>query len=82
MSKTVSMDSMKLLRLYQPRNPLFWFMLVLNMLSYALAWIVQNRALNALGMLLVGGFALANAVMGMWLMWRLLKTAPPDSPNE
>jgi hypothetical protein len=33
-------------------------------------------------MLLVGGFARANAVMGMWLMWRLLKTAPPDSPNE
>ena len=67
---------MKLLRIYQPRNPVFWIMLALNMLSYALAWIVQNRALNSLGMLLVGGFALVNALLGMWLLWRLLQTAP------
>ena len=70
---------MKLLRLYQPRNPLFWMMLALNVLSYALAWIVQNRALNTLGMLLVGSFALVNAALGMWLMWRLLKTEPTDN---
>ena len=70
---------MKLLRLYQPRNPLFWFMLALTLLSYALSWIVQNRTLNTLGMLLVGSFALANAVLGMWLMWRLLKTEPPKN---
>ena len=57
-------------------------MVVLNVLSYALAWIVQNRALNTLGMLLVGGFALVNAVIGMWLMWRLLKTAPPENPKH
>lgn len=67
---------MKLLRIYQPRNPLFWLMLVLNVLSYALAWIVQNRALNTLGMLFVGGFALVNALLGMWLLWRLMQTAP------
>ena len=73
---------MKLLRLYQPRNPLFWFMVALNVLSYALAWIVQNRALNVLGMLLIGGFVLVNAVIGMRLMWRLLKTAPPDRQGD
>jgi len=28
-------------------------------------------------MLLVGGFALANAVLGMWLLWRLMQDAPP-----
>ena len=67
---------MKLLRIYQPRNPLFWIMLALNALSFALAWIVQNRSLNALGMLLVGGFALVNAVLGMWLLWRLAQAAP------
>ncbi len=72
---------MKLLRLYQPRNPLFWIMLALNVLSYGLAWIVQNRALNTLGMLLVGGFALVNAVLGMWLMWRLIKTAPASQSS-
>ena len=68
---------MKWQRIYQPRNPLFWFMLVLNALSYALAWIVQNRSLNTLGMLLVAGFALVNAVLGMWLLWRLIQDAPP-----
>ena len=57
-------------------------MLALNALSFALAWIVQNRALNSAGMLMVGGFALANAVLGTWLLWRLLAAplnhAPPN----
>ena len=57
-------------------------MMALNALSFGLAWIVQNRALNTLGMLLVGGFALANAVLGMWLMWRLVKTAPPENQKK
>ena len=73
---------MKLLRLYQPRNPLFWIMMALNALSYALAWIVHNRTLNTPGMLLVGGFALVNAVLGVWLMWRLVQTEPASPPTE
>ena len=77
------MVSMNLLRIFQPRNPLFWIMLALNALSYALAWIVQNRALNTLGMLLVAGFALVNALLGTWLMWRLIRTAPaPHQPEK
>ncbi len=63
---------LKLKKIYQPSNPLFWLMLVLNTLSYALSWIVQNRALNAAGMVLAGGFALVNAILGTWLMWRLM----------
>ena len=73
---------MNLLRIYQPRNPLLWIMLALNALSYALAWIVQNRSLNTLGMLLVGGFALVNAVLGMWLLWRLAQGAPGTQQPE
>ena len=73
---------MTLLRIYQPRNPLFWLMLALNALSYALMWIVQNRALNTLGMLLVGGFALVNAVLGMWLLWRLAQTSTASQQPE
>lgn len=69
----------KLKRLYQPRNPLFWLMVALNLLSYALSWIVHNRALNTVGMLLIGGVALANAAVGTWLMWRLLQTDPAAS---
>lgn len=68
---------MKLSRLVQPRNPLFWMMLVLNLLSAALAWIVQNRPLNTLATVVVGVFALSNALIGTWLMWRLLRDEPP-----
>ena len=70
----------KLKRIYQPASPLFWLMLLLNLLSFALSWIVENRALNALGMLLVGTFALVNAVAGTWLMWRLMQENPAEIP--
>jgi hypothetical protein len=64
---------MKLSRLFQPRNPLFWMMVALNALSTLLMWIVQNRPLSTLGMLVVGGFALGNALLGTWLAWRLVR---------
>lgn len=73
---------MKLLHLYQPRNPVFWTMLALNALSYALMWIVQNRVLNTLGMFVVGSLALVNAVVGMWLLWRLAQTAAGNQLPE
>lgn len=69
---------MKLSRLFQPRNPLFWIMLVLNGLSMALGWLVQNRPLNVAGMLIVGVFAIGNAVLGMWLAWRLMREPARD----
>jgi uncharacterized membrane protein len=63
---------MKLSRLFQPRNPLFWLMLLLNALSAALAWVVQYRHLNGWASLIVGIFAIGNALIGSWLIWRLL----------
>ena len=71
---------LKLTSIYQPRNPLFWLMLMLNMLSYVLSWIVQNRSLNALGMMLLGSIALVNAALGTWLMWRLMH--PDNNANR
>ena len=72
---------MKLSRVFQPRNPLFWTMLALNALSAALAWVVQNRSLNTLAMGVIGFFALCNALIGTWLLWRLLREErlPPSS---
>ncbi len=63
---------MKLSRLWQPRNPLFWLMIVFNLLSSGLAWLMRTWPLTAFGLALVGAFALANAVMGLWLAWRLV----------
>lgn len=74
------MTAMKWSRLIQPRNPLFWIMLALNALSAALAWIVQNRPLNTVAMIVVAMFALCNALMGTWLIWRLLRD-PPEAPK-
>jgi hypothetical protein len=72
---------MKLSRLFQPRNPLFWMMLALHALSAMLMWIVHNRPLNTLGALLVAGFAIGNAVLGAWLAWRLVRTdLTPNKP--
>ena len=64
---------MKLSLLFQPRNPLFWLMLVLNALSLLLAWVVRNRPLNGWGMAVVTIFAIGNAAVGMWLAWRLMR---------
>jgi len=72
---------MKLSRLFQPRNPLFWIMLSLNALSMVIGWLLHHRPLNNLGMLVLGGFALSNAILGTWLAWRLVKE-PPDSAAE
>ena len=70
---------MKLSRLFQPRNPLFWLAMALNALSAALAWIVQNRVLDGWATLVIAFFALGNALLGSWLMWRLLRDEPPSS---
>jgi len=71
---------MKLSRLYQPRNPIFWLALALNALSMALGWLVQNRPLNTLGLVVVLVFGLGNAIVGMWLAWQLVRD-PPASPE-
>lgn len=67
---------MNLSRLFQPKNPLFWLVLVINALSLVLGWIAQTWVLNRTGLLLVGGFGISNALLGIWLAWRLVKDDP------
>ena len=65
---------MKLTRLYQPRNPLFWIMLVLNLFSVVLSWITRSYSLTALGAILVTAFAIGNGLLGTYLAWRLVRS--------
>ena len=65
---------LKISRLYQPRNPLFWMMVVLNLLSTALVWLTQTTPLGTLGLIVVAVFALGNAVLGAFLAWRLVNS--------
>lgn len=64
---------MKLSRLIQPRNPIFWLMLVFNLLSSLFAWILRSYPLNTLGTALVVILALVNAFLGMWYAYRLVR---------
>jgi hypothetical protein len=67
---------MKLTRVWQPRNPAFWLMIVLNLLSTLLAWVARSYDLAPAAALMVAGFALANALIGLRLMWLLMREPP------
>jgi hypothetical protein len=67
---------LKLARLWQPRNPAFWLMIALNLLSTALAWVARSYELAPLAALIVAGFAVANALIGLRLMWVLMREQP------
>ncbi len=65
---------MKLSRLYQPRNPLFWIMVALNLLSMVLGWITHTQLPGVFVSLVIVVFAIGNAVLGAYLMWRLVNS--------
>ncbi len=69
---------MKLSRLFQPRNPQFWLLVVLNALSTAISFVLRAYALPLPVALLLAGFAIANVVLGLRIAWRLMADPPGD----
>jgi drug/metabolite transporter (DMT)-like permease len=65
---------MKISRIFQPRNPLFWMLVVLNLLSMFLSYVAQNYTLSTLASVIVIVFAVLNTVLSMGLAWRLVKS--------
>jgi hypothetical protein len=65
---------MKISRLYQPRNPIFWLLVVINLLSMFLSYVAQNYTLSTLASVIVFVFAVLNTILSMGLAWRLVKT--------
>lgn len=65
---------MKLSRLFQPKNPQFWLLVTLNVLSLALSHIAQNYNLNTLGSTLLVIVNLINVVLSSYLAWRLINS--------
>lgn len=65
---------MKLSRLFQPKNPLFWLLVTLNLLSVALSHIAQNYPLNTLGTTLLLITSVINVVLSSYLAWRLVNS--------
>lgn len=73
---------LKISRLIQPRNPLFWLMVALNVLSSFFSWILHTRELTTAATLVVAGFALSNALIGIGLAIRLMRVAPDREPGS
>jgi hypothetical protein len=73
---------MKLGRLYQPRNPAFWLMVAFNLMSTLLAWVARTYALAPAVSLLLAGIAIGNALIGLWLMQRLMRDKPAPGPDQ
>ena len=73
---------MKLSRLWQPRNPAFWLMVALNLLSTVLAWIARSFELEPVAALTVAAFAIGNALLGVYLMWLLIRDDPAKPAGD
>jgi hypothetical protein len=69
-------------RLWQPRNPLFWLVVVFNLMSSAMAWGLHLARPEGVLLLMLTVLALANTGMGWWLLWRLWKQAPPPADGD
>jgi hypothetical protein len=65
---------MKLSRLFQPKNPQFWLLVTLNVLSLALSHIAQNYNLNTLGSTLLIIVNLINVALSSYIAWRLVNS--------
>lgn len=69
-------------RLWQPRNPLFWLVVVFNLMSSAMAWGLHLARPEGVLLLMLTVLALANTGMGWWLLWRLWKQTPPAADGD
>ena len=49
-------------------------MMSLNALSAVLGWMTHTHPLGVAASLLVMGFAIGNAALGSWLVWRLVNS--------
>jgi hypothetical protein len=64
---------MKLSRLYQPDNPLFWLLVVLNLLSTGITYILRSQDLATSITLVLAAFALANFAIGIRIALQLMR---------
>ena len=76
LGRTARNARLKLSRLFQPKNPQFWLLVALNLLSAAISWLLQNREFPLAIMLALATFALANFWLGLRIALRLMKEPP------
>lgn len=73
---------LKFARLIQPRNPLFWVLIVLNGLSSAISFVLHAHQLPLGTELVLAGFALGNVIAGIVIALRLMADEPARDTRE
>jgi uncharacterized integral membrane protein len=68
---------MRLARLFQPRNPLFWLFVLLNGLSTGISYLLQTREFSLPIVLMLVVFALGNMIYGIRIAVRLMRAPGP-----
>lgn len=74
--------AVKFSRLYQPRNPLFWLLVLLNVLSSAISLVLQKQVLPMTVTLLLAVFVLINIVLGVRIVVQLMKEPAPHAGSR
>ncbi|MFH1872363.1 MAG: hypothetical protein ABIK82_01950 [Pseudomonadota bacterium] len=73
---------LKFARLIQPRNPLFWVLVMFNGLSSAISFVLHAYQLPVGTRLLLAGFALGNVIAGVAVALRLMAGEPPRDTRD
>jgi uncharacterized integral membrane protein len=69
---------MRIGRLFQFRNPLFWIFVLLNGLSTAISYLLRTQEFPLPIVLLLAAFALGNMTYGIRIALRLMRDPAPS----
>jgi hypothetical protein len=75
----IGLATVKLSRLFQARNPQFWLLVVLNLLSTGISYILRSQELPMVITLVLAAFALANFVIGIRIALLLMRDRPDET---
>jgi hypothetical protein len=68
---------MRIGRLFQFRNPLFWIFVLLNGLSTVISYLLRTQEFSLPIALVLAGFALGNMIYGLRIAVRLMREPTP-----
>ena len=69
---------MRIGRLFQFRNPLFWIFVLLNGLSTVISYLLRTQEFSLPIALVLTGFALGNMIYGLRIAVRLMREPTPS----
>ncbi len=69
---------MRIGRLFQFRNPLFWTFVLLNGLSTVISYLLRTQEFSLPIALVLAGFALGNMIYGLRIAVRLMREPTPS----